>query len=143
MAQPHHLIALPVAAKNVEQPIPVEVHEQPETPLQAALEVLELVAEPLTTLGIVLLFVILVLLKREEVLPLANDVRVAAGEHDERGSHCCRIEDAWRDRVDRRPACERREDARERALMLRKRNTGYRNGPAAPGVRRLLPRSIG
>jgi predicted PurR-regulated permease PerM len=49
------------------QPIPVEVHEQPETPLQAAREVLELVAAPLATVGIMLLFVIFVLLQREDL----------------------------------------------------------------------------
>lgn len=49
------------------QPIPVEVHERAETPLEAARGVLEMVAEPLATVGIMLLFVIFVLLQREDL----------------------------------------------------------------------------
>ncbi|MDX6750753.1 AI-2E family transporter [Geminicoccaceae bacterium 1502E] len=49
------------------QPIPVEVHEPPVSPVSALAQVGELVAQPLATLGLMLLFVIFVLLQREDL----------------------------------------------------------------------------
>jgi predicted PurR-regulated permease PerM len=49
------------------QPVPVEIHEPPETPFQAARDVFHLVAGPLAGIGIMLLFMIFVLVQREDL----------------------------------------------------------------------------
>ncbi len=49
------------------RPIPVEVHEPPASPLASLLGVAGFLAEPLATAGIMLLFVVFVLLQREDL----------------------------------------------------------------------------
>ncbi len=49
------------------QPIPVEVHEPPAGPLSTVTGLLGVVSAPLTTIGIMLLFVVFVLMQREDL----------------------------------------------------------------------------
>ena len=49
------------------RPIPVEVHEPPASPLASLLDVAGFLAEPLATAGIMMLFVVFVLLQREDL----------------------------------------------------------------------------
>ena len=49
------------------RPIPVEIHEPPASPLASLLDVAGFLAEPLATAGIMMLFVVFVLLQREDL----------------------------------------------------------------------------
>lgn len=49
------------------RPIPVEVHDPPTSPLGALLELAGVIAAPLATIGIMLLFIVYVLLQREDL----------------------------------------------------------------------------
>ena len=53
--------------EEARRPIPVEVHEPPSSPLATLLDVAGFLAEPLATAGIMLLFVVFVLLQREDL----------------------------------------------------------------------------
>ncbi|MEK0085679.1 AI-2E family transporter [Benzoatithermus flavus] len=49
------------------RPIPVEVHEPPSSPIATVVQLAGVLAEPLATLGIMLLFIVFVLLERENL----------------------------------------------------------------------------
>jgi predicted PurR-regulated permease PerM len=55
------------AGEAARRPIPVEVHEPPASPLATLVEIAGFLAEPLATAGIMLLFVVFVLLQREDL----------------------------------------------------------------------------
>lgn len=55
------------AAAAAPQPIPVEVYPRPTSPLVTMLNLARVVAEPLATVGIALLFIVFVLLERENL----------------------------------------------------------------------------
>ncbi|HEY0409040.1 MAG TPA: AI-2E family transporter, partial [Candidatus Dormibacteraeota bacterium] len=57
----------PSATAKPAQPVPVEVVDRPAAPLQTIRDALGVVAAPLATVGIVLLFVIFVLMQREDL----------------------------------------------------------------------------
>jgi predicted PurR-regulated permease PerM len=52
---------------QAQRPIPVEVHDPPTSPLGALLELGGVIAAPLATIGIILLFIVYVLLQREDL----------------------------------------------------------------------------
>lgn len=57
----------PTAGESQPRPIPVEVHEPPPPPLQALQSMVGPLLEPIATAGIVLVFIIFVLLQREDL----------------------------------------------------------------------------
>jgi predicted PurR-regulated permease PerM len=57
----------PAAEGAVRQPIPVEVHQPPASPLATLIGIAGFLTEPLATAGIMLLFVVFVLLQREDL----------------------------------------------------------------------------
>jgi predicted PurR-regulated permease PerM len=59
--------ARPSALPATPRPIPVEVHEPPASPLATMLSLAGILAEPLATIGIMLLFIVFVLLERENL----------------------------------------------------------------------------
>ncbi|GLK55973.1 putative PurR-regulated permease PerM [Methylopila capsulata] len=67
------------AERKPDQPLPVEIHSPPPTPLQNLQAILEPLVHPLATTGIVLIFVIFILLQRED---LRNRLMSLAGAHD-------------------------------------------------------------
>ena len=67
------------AGRKPDQPLPVEIHSPPPTPLQNLQAILEPLVHPLATTGIVLIFVIFILLQRED---LRNRLMSLAGAHD-------------------------------------------------------------
>ncbi|MET0314609.1 MAG: AI-2E family transporter [Hansschlegelia sp.] len=70
----------PMADKRKpDQPLPVEIHNPPPTPMQNLQAIFEPLIHPLATTGIVLVFVIFILLQRED---LRNRVMSLAGAHD-------------------------------------------------------------
>ena len=58
---------LPEQAENERKPIPVEIHEQPPRSLELFQRIAGTVLPPLATAGIVILFVIFILLQREDL----------------------------------------------------------------------------
>lgn len=67
------------AERKADQPMPVEIHSPPPTPLQNLQAIIEPLIHPLTTTGIVMIFVIFILLQRED---LRNRLISLAGAHD-------------------------------------------------------------
>jgi predicted PurR-regulated permease PerM len=68
-SQPEHKgdTTLPPVEGNLEKPIPVEVHEPAPKPLELFQRIVGTVLPPLATAGIVILFVIFILLQREDL----------------------------------------------------------------------------
>ncbi|MFC7053520.1 AI-2E family transporter [Hansschlegelia quercus] len=65
--------------RKSDQPLPVEIHNPPPTPMQNLQAIFEPLIHPLATAGIVMVFVIFILLQRED---LRNRVMSLAGAHD-------------------------------------------------------------
>jgi predicted PurR-regulated permease PerM len=59
--------AVATTAAQAPRPIPVEVHEPPGSPVAAMLQLAGVLAAPLATVGIMLLFIVFVLLERENL----------------------------------------------------------------------------
>ena len=71
--------AAPQPAEDLAKPIPVEVHQPGATPMQVAERVLQPLVDPLTTAGLVVIFVIFFLLQRQN---LRDRLIRLAGSHD-------------------------------------------------------------
>ena len=71
--------AAPQPAEDLAKPIPVEVHQPDATPMQVAERVLQPLVDPLTTAGLVVIFVIFFLLQRQN---LRDRLIRLAGSHD-------------------------------------------------------------
>lgn len=71
--------ATPQPAEDLAKPIPVEVHQPGATPMQVAARVLQPLVDPLTTTGLVVIFVIFFLLQRQT---LRDRLIRLAGSHD-------------------------------------------------------------
>jgi predicted PurR-regulated permease PerM len=71
--------AAPQPAEDFAKPIPVEVHQPGATPMQVAERVLQPLVDPLTTAGLVVIFVIFFLLQRQS---LRDRLIRLAGSHD-------------------------------------------------------------
>lgn len=71
--------AAPQPAEDLAKPIPVEVHQPGATPMQVAERVLQPLVDPLTTAGLVVIFVIFFLLQRQS---LRDRLIRLAGSHD-------------------------------------------------------------
>lgn len=65
--RPRSVPGEPGAEVPIQRPIPVEIHQPPESPLATLLGIAGFLAEPLATAGIMLLFVVFVLLQREDL----------------------------------------------------------------------------
>lgn len=71
--------AAPQPAEDLAKPIPVEVHQPGATPMQVAERVLQPLVDPITTAGLVVIFVIFFLLQRQN---LRDRLIRLAGSHD-------------------------------------------------------------
>jgi predicted PurR-regulated permease PerM len=71
--------AAPQPAEDLAKPIPVEVHQPGATPMQVAERLLQPLVDPLTTAGLVVIFVIFFLLQRQN---LRDRLIRLAGSHD-------------------------------------------------------------
>lgn len=66
-AQPVEPIAQPAVPLDPKRPIPVEVHQPPERPLDTYQRIVSALIAPLATTGIVLILVVFILLQREDI----------------------------------------------------------------------------
>jgi predicted PurR-regulated permease PerM len=76
--KPRDLLARPAPGKE-EKPIPVEIHQPPPTALESIAKLISPLLAPLATTGILIIFVIFILLQRED---LRNRLIRLAGSHD-------------------------------------------------------------
>lgn len=65
--EPRKTVERPPAETTDARPIPVEVHQPPERPVDTLLRIVAALIQPLTTTGIVMLLVVFILLQREDI----------------------------------------------------------------------------